>query len=262
MVEGLAFWLAVAVLAWAALAGTSGLALRKEAWRAHGVRALAATLVPLGLALLLRWIRVEHGPYVTRFEVLASDAWMLVAVYLAAARWWRPAAAAGVLVAPAALFMLGAAAMVTHESQPVPAAFDNVWLVVHILFAKAAYGSLLVSGGLAAVALWRRRQGADGEGQEEWSHRWMLAGFLFLALMIAAGSLWAYHAWGRYWGWDPIECWALATWLGYGVVVHLRFRGWRGPRFCWTSIAAVAAVGLAYFVAPTISGSIHAGYFQ
>lgn len=271
MAEGILFWLAVLMLAAAVTGLFAGTASGRARWLGWGRAALHGALVPLGAALLIRWIVTGHGPYVTRHEVLVSDTWMLVAAAWVAARVWRPAAVAALAVAPVALLMLGVSAMVTPDPQAAPSAFDNVWLVVHVLFAKAAYGSFLVSGTLSGAALWRaRRPGLPAEAGpaagpvqlEEWSYRWMLAGFLFLGVMIAAGSLWAYHAWGRYWGWDPIECWALGTWLVYGVALHLRQRGWRGARFEWASVGALTVVVAAYFVGPTVSRSIHAGYFK
>ena len=47
-------------------------------------------------------------------------------------------------------------------------------------------------------------------------------GFPWLTLSILTGAIWAQEAWGRYWGWDPKETWALITWLWYLLVLHLR----------------------------------------
>ena len=49
--------------------------------------------------------------------------------------------------------------------------------------------------------------------------------------MIITGAIWADTSWGRYWGWDPKEVWALITWFVFAVYLHARFtRGWRGMR--------------------------------
>jgi ABC-type transport system involved in cytochrome c biogenesis permease subunit len=40
---------------------------------------------------------------------------------------------------------------------------------------------------------------------------------------LVFGAVWAEHAWGRYWSWDPKETWALITWLTYTVYLHVRF---------------------------------------
>lgn len=49
--------------------------------------------------------------------------------------------------------------------------------------------------------------------------------------------IWAEQAWGRYWGWDPKEVWALITWLFYSAYLHLRLRkGWHGSKSAWLSV--------------------------
>ena len=60
---------------------------------------------------------------------------------------------------------------------------------------------------------------------------------------IIAGAIWAEAAWGRYWGWDPKETWALVTWVIYACYLHARSTaGWRG-----TKAAVIAIVGLTSF---------------
>ena len=43
---------------------------------------------------------------------------------------------------------------------------------------------------------------------------------LLLAIGIFLGAVWANVSWGRYWGWDPKEVWALITLLVYSVPLH------------------------------------------
>ena len=53
-------------------------------------------------------------------------------------------------------------------------------------------------------------------------------GVLLLAAGTILGGVWAAYSWGRFWGWDPKEVWALITLLGYLAVLHARFIGWVG----------------------------------
>jgi len=70
-------------------------------------------------------------------------------------------------------------------------------------------------------------------------------GFPWLTLGIVTGAIWAQNAWGRYWGWDPKETWALVTWLWYLLILHVRpLRRWRGRRL---AALAVAGFGLVLF---------------
>lgn len=55
-------------------------------------------------------------------------------------------------------------------------------------------------------------------------YRSVMIGFIFFTVGILTGSVWAQMAWGRYWGWDPKETWALITWLMYAIVLHERIR--------------------------------------
>jgi len=56
----------------------------------------------------------------------------------------------------------------------------------------------------------------------------VVLGFVFLAIGIMTGSIWAHYAWGSYWSWDPKETWSLVTWLVYAIMLHSRYiRGWR-----------------------------------
>ena len=49
---------------------------------------------------------------------------------------------------------------------------------------------------------------------------------VLLATGTFMGGMWAAYSWGRFWGWDPKEVWALIALLGYLAVLHSRFAGW------------------------------------
>lgn len=73
---------------------------------------------------------------------------------------------------------------------------------------------------------------------DEISYRAVLIGFpLFSLGGLFFAMIWAQMAWGRYWGWDPKEVWALITWLFYVALLHLRLsKGWEGERTAWLAI--------------------------
>ena len=56
------------------------------------------------------------------------------------------------------------------------------------------------------------------------------AGVAFLSIGMLLGSLWAKEAWGNYWSWDPKETWAVITWMGYLIYIHLRLFGRVGSK--------------------------------
>lgn len=70
--------------------------------------------------------------------------------------------------------------------------------------------------------------------------------FPFLTLGIITGSVWANQAWGRYWGWDPKETWALITWIIFAIFLHLKYAGgWMGikPKHLPYVRALIAVIG-------------------
>ena len=84
-----------------------------------------------------------------------------------------------------------------------------------------------------------------------------------LALMTAGtflGAVWANESWGRYWGWDAKETWALITILVYSIVVHLRLiKRWDNPRLLnWMSIVAFLSVLMTYFGVNYFLSGLHA----
>lgn len=78
------------------------------------------------------------------------------------------------------------------------------------------------------------------ENLDELIYRAIALGYpLFTVGAIIFGMVWAYKAWGRYWGWDPKETWALITFLVYSWYLHLRYsKGWKG-----TGLAVLAVMG-------------------
>lgn len=78
------------------------------------------------------------------------------------------------------------------------------------------------------------------ETYDDVSYRCIAIGFPLLTIGIITGGLWANHAWGSYWSWDPKESMALVTWLGYAAYIHLRIHRDMKPE----KLAVVAVVGL------------------
>lgn len=75
----------------------------------------------------------------------------------------------------------------------------------------------------------------DSETVDEISYRAIAIGFpIFTLGALVFAMIWAAEAWGRPWGWDPKEVWALITWLFYAVYLHLRLSlGWHGKKSAW-----------------------------
>lgn len=72
------------------------------------------------------------------------------------------------------------------------------------------------------------------------SYRCIVVGFPLLTIGIITGGLWANHAWGSYWSWDPKESMALVTWLSYAAYIHLRVH----RELSAEKLSLVAVIGL------------------
>lgn len=91
---------------------------------------------------------------------------------------------------------------------------------------------MFVGGSLAGiVAAWASLKAIDAKNPvnekfaelyDEVGYRSIAVGFPLLTIGIITGALWANHAWGTYWSWDPKESMALVTWIGYAAYIHLR----------------------------------------
>lgn len=240
-----------------------------------GVRLAAIALIPHTAALILRWIQTGHGPYMRVFEVYSSDVWVVIILFLLLQLrlpWLR---FTGVLVLPSSFLLIGMAVMASPEIRPLPPDFGTFWLIVHILFAKLTYFSYLIGTILAVFYLLKEKKIQKGRDLgflarvpdlavlNEQSYQFIAFGFVMMAIMIAAGSIWANKAWGSYWSWDPTETWSLTSWLLYGLYLHLvRTFGWRGKRPAWLAVAAVVVMVFALFGLGAIYQSLHSPYIR
>jgi cytochrome c-type biogenesis protein CcsB len=121
----------------------------------------------------------------------------------------------------------------------VPVLRDNFWLTVHVLTITLSYAAFALAMGFGHILLWRyarnpARASADAP-MHFWLYRVLQLGVLLLAAGTILGGVWANYSWGRFWGWDPKETWALIALLCYLLTLHGRLAGW------WTEFGLVVA---------------------
>lgn len=96
---------------------------------------------------------------------------------------------------------------------------------------------------------------------DELSVKFVGVGFIFLSIMIAAGSIWANEAWGRYWGWDAMETWSLIACAIYAIYLHLRLTmGWKGRKAAWLAVVSLPIIVFSLLGVPIFYKSIHGAY--
>lgn len=128
-----------------------------------------------------------------------------------------------------------------------PVLRSNFWLTIHVLTITASYGAFLLATALGHVILWKCAFGkADRASLRSLQHqlyKTVQVGVLLLAAGTILGGVWANYSWGRFWGWDPKEVWALIALLGYLAVLHGRYAGWLKD-FGFAAGCAVAFCGV------------------
>ena len=115
--------------------------------------------------------------------------------------------------------------------QPLqPVLRNNFWLVIHVMTITLSYAALALAMGIANISLGyflvRSENRPAIEALSRFTYRAMQVGVVLLATGTFLGGMWAAYSWGRFWGWDPKEVWALIALLGYLAVLHSRYAGW------------------------------------
>jgi cytochrome c-type biogenesis protein CcsB len=121
----------------------------------------------------------------------------------------------------------------------VPVLRDNFWLTVHVLTITLSYAAFALAMGFGHILLWRYARNPAATSADApmhfWLYRVLQLGVLLLAAGTILGGVWANYSWGRFWGWDPKETWALIALLCYILTLHGRLAGW------WTEFGLVVA---------------------
>ena len=166
------------------------------------------------------------------YESLSFLSWSVVLALIVFGRKSRvPSLAPYLMLIAVALVALASSPLMPKDATPLVPALQSYWLWLHVsvtllgeaFFAVAFVASLLFLG-------------AGSEEKKErldaLAYRAVAVGFpLFTLGGLVFGMVWAYRAWGRYWGWDPKEVWSLITWFVFALYLHTRIvMGWKGKR--------------------------------
>ena len=121
----------------------------------------------------------------------------------------------------------------------VPVLRDNFWLTIHVLTITLSYAAFALAMGFGHILLWRYARNPVSARADQpmhfWLYRVLQLGVILLAAGTILGGVWANYSWGRFWGWDPKETWALIALLCYILTLHGRLAGW------WTQFGLVVA---------------------
>ena len=142
----------------------------------------------------------------------------------------------------------------------VPVLRDNFWLSVHVPTITLSYASFALAFGLGHIILAHYLFASDNNKRirnlSKWNYGVLQVGVLLLTTGIILGGIWAHFSWGRFWGWDPKETWALIALMCYVVPLHGRLVGWlKDFGMAVTSVVAFNAVLMAWYGVNFILGT-------
>jgi ABC-type transport system involved in cytochrome c biogenesis permease subunit len=124
--------------------------------------------------------------------------------------------------------------IISPSMDPIVAVLrSSYWLTIHVLTVTISYAAFSMAMLLGNIFMIKSLLGKmDTEQVKRFSHyayRSIQLGVLLLTAGIILGGVWADYSWGRFWGWDPKETWALIADLGFLALLHGRFAGWISP---------------------------------
>lgn len=184
---------------------------------------------------VLRVYLAGRPPVSNMYETVVWVAWgaILFAAILQFTLKNRLILLAGNLVGIVALIVADSAPVVLDPAiQPLEAVLrSNYWLVIHVMTITISYAAFFLAFALGDLGLFYYLKGPEKYREEIRGlvtaiYRAMQIGVAFLAPGIILGGVWADYSWGRFWGWDPKETWALIVLLGYIAVLHGRLTNW------------------------------------
>ncbi len=227
---------------------------------------LAAGFLALTGFLALRTEISGRLPLSNGYETMLVVAWCTQLLALAFARKLH-------LLLPFGFLLSGFFLLVSSFSQmnpqitPLVPVLNSPLLSIHVSLIMTAYALLSFTFlcAVAALILVVIRGGrAIGVGEQVndlriVSQLFLLPGLTFLGMGIFVGAIWANQSWGRYWGWDPKEVWALISFLFYAVAAHDRALPWlrRPVVYHIYMVIAFLSVAMTYWGVNYFLGGMH-----
>lgn len=195
-----------------------------------GTILVALAFVAYTAGLGLRWYVSGHAPWSNGYETLLYVGWATLLSGFVFLKKSQITLAVTTILASLILMVAGLSWMNPEITNLVPV-LKSYWLIIHVAVITASYGFLGVAAllGFLNLIIMTVRSKKNLKNASftivelaiviELS---MIVGLILLTIGAFIGGVWANESWGRYWGWDPKETWALVTILVYSFIIHLR----------------------------------------
>ena len=223
-----------------------------------GINFVAFLIHTAGLGL--RWYISTHAPWSDGYESMIYIAWAIALAGIFFSRQSVVSLALTSILTGVTLFVAHLSWMDPQITNLVPV-LKSYWLNIHVSVITASYGFLGLCSllGFFTLILFILRNKTKTKRNEEIDRNIveatrinemaMILGLSLLTVGNFLGGVWANESWGRYWGWDPKETWALVSILFYAAVVHFRFIPKLNTPFAFAVASTVtfASIIMTYF---------------
>ncbi len=215
------------------------------------------------LGLGLRWYVSGRAPWSNGYESMIYIGWTTTLAGLIFARKNFGGLAATMLLA-STIMMVAGLSWLDPEITPLVPVLKSYWLTIHVSMEAGSYGFLALGAFLGLLNLVLMIFGNVQNEKKVYrivkemtyiSEMTLIGGVFMISIGTYLGGVWANESWGRYWGWDAKETWALVTILVYSFILHMRFiPGFRGifafnvaTLFGWASVM-MTYLGVNYYL--------------
>jgi cytochrome c-type biogenesis protein CcsB len=207
--------------------------------------------------LALRWYISGHAPWSDAYESLIYIGWATLLAGIIFSKTSPFTLSATAILSGIILFVAHLSWLDPQITNLVPV-LKSYWLTIHVSMITASYGFLGLGAllGFITLLLFATKREKNRERFEKnildlnrVNEMNLIIGLVLLTVGNFLGGVWANESWGRYWGWDPKETWALVTILVYAVVLHLRFIPKMNSQYLFSliSLLAFSSVLMTYF---------------
>jgi cytochrome c-type biogenesis protein CcsB len=202
------------------------------------------------IGLTLRWYLTGHAPWSNGYESLLLVAWGGLLAGFCFLRYSKITLAATALLA---FFMLMTASHSSYDPQltNLQPVLKSYWLIIHVATLTISYGFLGLGFFLGLMNLCINLfKNLKNQGRLELiiseltfvNEMNLTIGIVLATIGTFLGGVWANESWGRYWGWDAKETWALIIVLVYTLILHMRFIPKLGSTYAF-NVASVLGFG-------------------
>lgn len=207
--------------------------------------------------LIMRWVISGHAPWSDGYESMIYIAWATLLSGLIFSKRSLLTLAATAIVS-AMLLMVAHLNWLDPEITNLAPVLKSYWLMIHVAIIVASYGFLALGAILGFISLCliiftsKSNKSKFKNTLSELTfinEKSLEVGLFMLTIGTFLGGVWANESWGRYWGWDPKETWALVSILVYAFVLHMRFIPMLKSKYTFNvaSLVSIWAIIMTYF---------------